>query len=54
MEGWTGQPGREGAGPFVDGTISMGEREQRRRVLLGRTLLGVCERKLRQMRSGDD
>ena len=54
MEGWRDQPGQEGAGPFVDGTISMGEREQRRHVLLDRTLLGVCERKLRPMRSGDD
>ena len=56
VEGWTDQPGwEEGAGPFADGTtISTGERERRRHVLLDRTLLGVCERMLRPMRSGDD
>lgn len=54
MEGWTDQRGREGAGPFVDGTISTGRRERRRHVLLDQILLGVCERKLHRTRSGDD
>ena len=55
VEGWRDQLGREGVGPFADGTmISTGEREQRRHVLLDQTLLVVCERMLHRMRSDDD